>query len=105
MGEAALEQGIESALSLGRQLVAEALVEVSTVSVKGMCEEELRLKARLFASCLGEHPRAAAEGLLYADARSGHDLYSGELGFEETRLLVFLHPLNDIVDLAVEEGG
>ncbi len=36
MGEAALEQSIEGTLSLGRQLVAETLVEVGTVSVKGV---------------------------------------------------------------------
>ena len=68
MGKAALEQDIEGALSLGSQLVAEALVEVSTVSVKGVGEEELRLQSGLFAAGLDEGSRAAAEG--FADG--GH---------------------------------
>ena len=70
MGEAALEQSIEVALRLGRQLVAEALVEVGTVSFKGVCEKKLGLQSGLVAAGFGEHPRAAAEGLTDAHKRT-----------------------------------
>ncbi len=70
------EAGLEAELLLAHTLhtdrshLFQRLRDRLAPDVEGAGEEELRLKACLFASRVGEHPRAAAEGLADAHERA-----------------------------------